>query len=158
MTDDRSQEPGPTPTEALAAIASSRKTVHDRVAVGGWRYDLTYAAIMGVMVGGQAFDNPWNVTASSLGVLALAVLFQHEARRTGLRITGVSPKNARWVAIAIGLVAAALMVGVSIVRRRLPEVDVGVIAAATAAVAFAAGLIGSRVWRRVYRAEMGVQK
>lgn len=155
MTDDRPRETGPTPAEALAAIATSRKTVHDRVAVGGWRYDLTYAVIMAVMVGGQAFDNPWNVTASSLGVLALVVLFQHEARRTGLRITGVSPRNARWVAIVIGLAAAALMIGVTIARRSLPEVDVGVIAAATVALAFAAGLIGSRVWRRVYRAEMG---
>ena len=157
MTDDHPQQSGPTPAEALAAIASSRKTVHDRVAVGGWRYDLTYAAIMAVMVGGQAFDNPWNVTASSLGVLALVVLFQHEARRTGLRITGVSPRHARWVAIAIGLAAAAVIVAVTIVRRQSPETDVAVVAALAAAAAFVAALVGSRIWRRVYRAEMGAK-
>ncbi|HZV84711.1 MAG TPA: hypothetical protein VFF48_06965 [Brevundimonas sp.] len=155
MTNEPANETGPAPAEALAAIASSRKTVHDRVAGRGWRYDLTYAAIVAVMVGGQALDNPFNVSASTLGLLALVLLFQHKARRTGVRVTGVSPAHARWVAISVGLVAAALIVGVAIVRSRLPQVDVGVLAASTGAVAFGVALIGSRIWRRVYRAEMG---
>lgn len=155
MTNDPANQSGPTPTEALAAIARSRRAVHDRVVGRGWRYDLTYAAIMAGMVGGQALDNPFNVSASTLGLLALVLLFQDEARRTGVRVTGVSPKHARWVAIGIGIVAAALIVGVAIVRRQLPQFDVGVLAASTGAVAFLVALIGSRVWRRVYRAEMG---
>lgn len=155
MTDDRPPVSGPTPAEALAAIAESRKTVHDRVAAGGWRYDLTYAALVAAMVGGQAFDNPFNVSVSTLGLLGLVLLFQHEARRTGLRITGVSPRHARWVAIAIGLVAAAVIVGVTVVRRQSPGTDVAVVAALAAAAAFVAALVGARVWRRVYRAEMG---
>lgn len=155
MTEDRSPVSGPTPAEALAAIAASRKTVSDRVALGGWRYDLTYAALMAVMVGGQAFDNPFNVSASTLGVLGLVLLFQHETRLTGLRITGVSPRHARWVAIAIGLVAAAIIFGVVAVRRQSPGTDVAVVAALAAGAAFVVALIGSRTWRRVYRAEMG---
>ena len=145
----------PTPAEALEAIARSRRTVHDRVATGGWRYDLTYAAIVAGMVGGQALDIPFNVLASTLGVLALAVIFQHESRRTGLRITGVSPRRARWVAIAMGLVFAAVMLGVVYLRRTAQDVPVALIVAAAAAVAFGHALIGSRIWRRVYRAEMG---
>jgi len=152
MTED------PTPAEALAAIAESRKTVHDRVAAGGWRYDLAYAALIALMVGGQAFDNPFNVSASTLGLLGLVLLFQHETRRTGLRITGVSPRHARWVAVAIGLVAAAVIVGVAVIRRVSPGTDVWVVAALAAAVAFIAALVGSRIWRRVYRAEMGAGK
>jgi len=152
MTED------PTPAEALAAIAESRKTVHDRVAAGGWRYDLAYAALIALMVGGQAFDNPFNVSASTLGLLGLVLLFQHETRRTGLRITGVSPRHARWVAVAIGLVAAAVIVGVAVIRRVSPGADVWVVAALAAAVAFIAALVGSRIWRRVYRAEMGAGK
>ncbi|MGZ9101288.1 MAG: hypothetical protein ACXW3O_16435 [Brevundimonas sp.] len=155
MTKDHPPVSGPTPAEALAAIAESRKTVHDRVAIGGWRYDLTYAALMAVMVGGQAFDNPFNVSASTLGLLGLVLLFQHETRRTGLRITGVSPRHARWVAIAIGLAAAGIILGVTLVRRQSPDTPVVLVAALAGAVAFVAGLIGSRVWRRVYRAEMG---
>ncbi len=145
----------PTPAEALEAIARSRRAVHDRVATGGWRYDLTYAAIMAGMVGGQALDIPFNVFASTFGVLALAVIFQHESRRTGLRITGVSPRRARWVAIAMGLVFAAVMLGIVYLRRTASDVPLTLIVAVAAGIAFVLALVGSRVWRRVYRAEMG---
>lgn len=158
MTEDNTPVSGPTPAEALAAIAQSRKTVHDRVAVGGWRYDLTYAAIVAVMVGGQAFGNPFNVSTSTLGLLGLVLLFQHETRRTGLRITGVSPRHARWVAIAVGLAAAAIILGVTVVRRQSPDTPVVLVAALGGAVAFVAAVIGSRIWPRVYRAEMGAGK
>lgn len=153
MTDDQ-----PTPAEALAAIEKSRRAVHDRVATGGWRYDLTYAAIAAVMVAGQALDVPWNVLASSMGVLGLAILFQHESRRTGLRLTGLSPRWARWVAIGIGLGFAAAIVGLALVRREWPEIPVGVVAGVAAAVTFGLALIGSRIWRRVYRAEMRLDR
>ena len=145
----------PSPAEALEAIARSRRAVHDRVATGGWRYDLIYAAVVAGMVGGQALDNPSNVLASTLGVVALAGVFQHESRRTGLRITGVSPRRARWVAIAMGLVLAAVMLGLVYLKRTAADVPVALIGGAATAVAFVLALIGSRLWRRVYRAEMG---
>lgn len=144
----------PTPAEALEAIARSRSEVRERIAAGGWRYDVTYAAIIAGMVGGQALEGPFNILASSLGILALAVIFQHEARRTGVRITGVSPRNARWVAIGCGLVFAAVMLGLVWLRREADHLPVALIAGGGALVAFGAALIGSRVWRRVYRAEM----
>lgn len=150
MTDDQ-----PTPAEALEAIARSRRQVHDRVAAGGWRYDLGYAALTAGMVAGQVFEAPMNVVASSLGVLGLAVLFQHESRRTGLRITGVSPKRARWVAVGCGLLFAAVMLGLVILRRKVPELSPGLLAGGAAVLTFVLALIGSRIWRRVYRAEMG---
>ncbi len=146
------------PAEALADIARSRKVVRDRVAGGGWRYDLTYAAIAAVMIGGQALDNPFNVSASTLGLLALVLLFQQESRRTGLRVTGMSPRWARWVAVAMGLVAALIIVGVAIIRHRFQEIDVAVVAGVSGAAGFVMVLVGSRVWRRVYRAEMGAAK
>lgn len=144
----------PNPAEALAAIEASRRTVHDRVATGGWRYDLVYALLAAGMVGGQALDNPFNISASTLGLLGMVVLFQLEARRTGVRVTGVSPRYARWVAIAIGLFAAGIIVGLAVVRREMPDVSVAVIASVAAGLTFVVALIGSRIWRRVYRAEM----
>jgi hypothetical protein len=153
MTDDHQ-----TPTEALAAIEKSRRAVHDRVATGGWRYDLTYSALMAGMVGGQAFDAPFNVVASTVGLMGLVVIFQKETRRTGLKLTGVSPKWARWVAIGIGLLFAACIVGLAIVRRMSPETPVPLIAAIAAAAGFVVALIGSRLWRRVYRAEMRLDR
>ena len=145
----------PNPAEALEAIARSRRAVHDRVATGGWRYDLIYAALVAAMVGGQALDMPFNIFASTFGVLGLAVIFQHESRRTGLRITGVSPRRARWVAIGLGVVLGAVMLGLVGLRLRAPDAPFFAIGAGAAVVAFALALAGSRLWRRVYRAEMG---
>lgn len=144
----------PTPAEALAAIAASRKTVHDRVSTHGWRYDLAYSAISAGMVGAQSLDSPFNVTSMTLGVLALVLMFQAEARRTGVKVTGVSPRNARWVAIALGAVFAGAMLGVVMARRLVDPIQLPLVVAAVMAAAFVIALFGSRLWRRVYRAEM----
>jgi peptidoglycan/LPS O-acetylase OafA/YrhL len=146
----------PDPAEALAAIAEARRNVHDRVATHGWRYDLTYAGLVAVMVGAQSLDQPYGVTGVALGVAGLAVIFQRETRRTGVRVTGVSPRRARWVAIGLGLLMAAAMMGMVALRHLTPPGFPLVPAVlAVMVLAFAAALIGSRVWRRVYRAEMG---
>ena len=64
MTDDHQ-----TPTEALAAIEKSRRAVHDRVATGGWRYDLTYSALMAGMVGGQALTRRSTSSRETVGLM-----------------------------------------------------------------------------------------
>lgn len=143
------------PAAALAAIQASRRAIHDRVAGKGWRYDLAYSALIAGMVAGQVLEAPFNITASALGVLGLAVIFQAETRRTGLRVTGVSPARARWVAIGLGLVMAVVMLGLVWLKRAPGAPSVGVLAAGAGALTFALALIGSRLWRRVYRAEMG---
>lgn len=145
----------PTPAEALAAIEASRRTVHDRVATHGWRYDLAYSAIVAGMVGTQALDIPFNVSGMTLGVLALVLMFRAEARRTGVKVTGVSPRNARWVAIALGAVFAGAMLGMVMARRLVDPIQLPLVVAAVMAAAFVIVLFGSRLWRRVYRAEMG---
>ncbi|MDI1326459.1 MAG: hypothetical protein PSV23_06635 [Brevundimonas sp.] len=148
MTDD------PRPAEALAAIAEARRSVHDRIATHGWRYDLSYAAICAGMVGAQVLDIPLNVSGMTVGVLLLVVMFQAEARRTGVMVTGVSPRQARWVAIAMGLLLAGAMFGMVLARRVADPAVLPLIVAGVMAASFLVALIGSRVWRRVYRAEM----
>lgn len=150
------RETNPTPAEALAAIQVSRRAVHDRVATQGWRYDLGYAAIVAGMVGAQVLDVPYNITGSTLGVLALALMFRKESRRTGLKVTGVSPAHARWVAITLGVVMAGIMLGVVALTHR-SGISAALVATGSMMLAFAVALGGSRVWRRVYRAEMGGQ-
>ncbi|MBI2261193.1 MAG: hypothetical protein HYU62_05965 [Caulobacterales bacterium] len=148
--------PQPDPAEALAAIAEARRGVHDRVAGDGWRYDLTYAGLVAAMVGAQALDQPFSIVGIALGVAGLAVIFQRETRRTGVRVTGVSPRRARWVAIGMGLLMGAAMMGM-VALRHLTPADFPLIPAvfAVMVLTFAVALIGSRIWRRVYRAEMG---
>jgi len=148
--------PQPDPAEALAAIAEARRNVRDRVAGNGWRYDLTYAGLVAGMVGAQSLDQPFSMVGVALGVAGLAVIFQRETRRTGVRVTGVSPRRARWVAIGMGLLMGAAMMGM-VALRHLTPADFPLIPAvfAVMVLTFAVALIGSRVWRRVYRAEMG---
>ncbi len=153
MTDDQ-----PSPAEALAEIQRSRRSVHDRVASGGWAYDLTYAALAAFIVGGQALEIPFNVSASTLGLLGLVALSRRESRRTGLNLTGVSPARARWVAIAIGLICAAIIIGLLIIRHTWPEIPAWRVGAVAAGIAFVVALIGSRIWRSVYRAEMRLDR
>lgn len=148
------EEADTTPAEALEAIARSRQAVQERVAAGGWRYDLLYSAIVAGMVGSQVLDGPFNVVGMTLGVLALVVMFQAETRRIGVRVTGVSPRQARWVAIALGVVMAAVMFAVVALKYRTAT-PTGLLAAGAMAIGFVVALVGSRVWRRVYRAEMG---
>lgn len=144
----------PSPTEALAAIEASRKAVHDRVSAHGWRYDLAYSAILAGVVGAQALDIPFNVTGMTLGVLALVLMFQAESRRTGVKVTGISPHKAGWVAIALSMVLAGTMLGVVIARRMVDPIQFPLVVSGVMAVVFVIALFGSRLWRRVYRAEM----
>lgn len=146
-----------TPAEALEAIARSRRAVHDRVTAGGWRYDVIYSAVFAGMVGAQVLDAPFNVVGLTLGVLALSGMFQAETRRIGLHVTGVSPRQARWVAIAMGAVMAAVMLAVVALKYRTATPP-ALIAAGSMSLAFVVALVGSRQWRRVYRAEMGADR
>ena len=145
----------PNPHAALETIARSRRSVHDRVATGSWRYDLTYAALVAGMVGGQALDLPFNLLASGLGVLGLTVIFRRETRRTGLLVTGVSPRRARWVAIALGVIMAAIMLGLVYLNLTESGAPLALIAGVATVLAFVLALVGSRLWRRVYKTEMG---
>jgi len=153
---DRTETPNP--SEALAAIEASRRAVHDRVATNGWRYDIAYAAIVAGMISAQAFGSPYNTAGSVAGLCLLLAMFRAETKRTGLRVTGVSPRYARWVAIGMALLLAGVMVGMVALRRSASDAMFPTLLAAAAAFSFAVALVGSRLWRRVYRAEMGAGK
>ena len=149
----------PDPAEALAAIQSSQRDVHRRVAAGSWRYDLAYSALCAIMVGSQVLDLPFNTLGVALGVVGLAILFRREADRLGVSITGVSPRRARWVAIGLGMVMLPLMLAAIVLNARVETPAILALGAAgLMAVAFVACLVGSRLWLRVYRRETGVDQ
>lgn len=133
----------------LAQIRASKHFVRDRVAAGSWRYDIVYSSIAAVMVAGQVAPAPFNVLASGGGALAFGLLWRGWADKTGVSVTGLSPKRARWVALALGALFAVLMLAAFYVGRwgePLWALPLGVIA-------FVAALGCSRLWLRVYRAE-----
>lgn len=154
MTDDQ-----PTPAEALAAIRDSRRAVQRRVAAGSWRYDLSYSAILAMMVGSQVLDMPLNTLGVAIGVLLLAVLFRREADRLGVSITGLSPRRARWVAIGLGLAILPLMLAAIAASRLIDEgAALALVALGLMVATFGLALAASRLWLRVYRRETGVDE
>lgn len=142
------------PAEALASIRAARDSVEARVSSKGWGYDVPYAAIVAGMVGAQAGPLPVGPLGSGIGVLVLALLYRAESRRTGLRILGTTPRRARWVAIGLGAVMLVAILGLVYVRRARPDLPLLPIVAGVMAVVFVLALVGSRLWRRVFRAEM----
>lgn len=137
--------------EMLAEIRRSQDAVRGRAAKPSWRYDLTYAAIAGLMVGGQVAPFPFNVLASTGGTVAFVVLWRQWTQKTGVSVTGFSRGRQRWVSIALGIVFIALM---------LTAVDFGhkgqpIWGLPLGAVGFVAALLLSRLWAKVYRDASG---
>lgn len=142
-------EPEQTPAEALEAIRKSRAAVADTVAHNSLTYDLIYSSIGALMVAGQVAPLPFNVLASAGGAVGFAVLARKWAQKTGVFVSGVTPKRARWVAIGLGAVFVVLMLtGIWAGRAHYywMALPLGV-------AAFATAWIGSRLWLRVYRSE-----
>ncbi len=135
--------------QALADIRRSQEAVRRRTAQGSWRYDLSCSAIAAVMVAGQALPIPFNVLASGGGAVCLALLWRRWSDKNGVSVTGLSPRRARWVALLVGLLLGALMMGALYLGRT----DHAPWALALGAAAFVIALVLSRLWMRLYLAE-----
>ncbi|MDP1736461.1 MAG: hypothetical protein Q8L23_03365 [Caulobacter sp.] len=141
-----------TPAEALESVRKSRAAVAERLATGSLSYDLIYSALVAGMVAGWAAPRPWPIIVIGACTVGLALLARHWARRRGLWVSGVTPVRARWVAIGLGAVMVGLlMVAVALSRSGDQVPAILGLAAAAAAIAFAA----SRLWLKVFRRETG---
>lgn len=138
------------PEQALAALHQSRADAAMRKVPGGWRYGLAYGALAGLLVAGQGLPPPLNIVISSLVTIGLGLLATAWARHSGVWVSGVTPRRARWVALGLGVITLAAAFGVVWARR-----------AGLAWVAWPAGLgvavvavMAARLWRWVYRSDM----
>jgi hypothetical protein len=140
----------PTPAEALAAVRRSRQAMADRLSYPVW-YDVVYAACAGVLIAGQALPSTWSGLVSLVCAAVLLWIHHLWSQRTGLAVTGFTPGRARWVALGLG----ALLVALVAASGRLEE-QPGLWWAplALAPVAALAAHLASRLWMRVYRAEL----
>lgn len=142
-------DPQQTPAEALEAIRKSRTVVAGAVAHNSKTYTLIYSSIAAVMVAGQVLPFPLNVLASTGGAVSFALLARKWAQKTGVFVSGVTPKRARWVAFGLGAVFVVLMLSAVWAGRAHREwlgIPLGV-------VAFLLAGAGSRLWLRVFLAE-----
>lgn len=137
--------------EALKALTQAREAVADRLdREAGW-YDPLYSVLVGAMIGAQAAPFPYGTLAIGGLLPVLMLLYRAKQRRTGVRMWGITPKRARWVALGLGAVCLPLMLG----AMWLGLQGYGVLAACTIGPAGAAvAFIGSKLWRRVFRAEL----
>lgn len=143
-------DPQQTPAEALESIRQSRAAVADRMGKTSWTYDVIYSSITAVMIAGQVAPLPFNIFASAGGACAFAFLARKWAQKTGVFVSGVTPKRARWVAVGLGGVVAVLMLAALWAGRAhhaWMAIPLGLIG-------FVAATIGSRLWMRVFRAEI----
>ena len=136
--------------QALAAVDRTRAALLERIAWGSWRYDLTYSVLAAGVVMSQALPPPLNVLADAVVIVSLAALARWWRARTGVWISGVTPRRARWVALAIGLLAGAAAIATAIAARQ----GQAWIALVLGPVIGVLALGGSRLWRRVHRDEV----
>jgi len=145
MTED------PTPAEALASIRESRAAVARLAGEGSLTYDLAYSALVALIIGIYVFPSPVGVLGSSFGAVGLALLARKKAERTGVYVSEVGPRRARWVAWGLSFILVGIIVAV------IWGTHAGLwwLPLPLAGVAFVASLVGLRLWRRVYRRETG---
>lgn len=152
MTDKDNNPSAVEAREALDAVRLAQGKVSEQVAHANWRYDIVYSGLVGVMIASQGLPFPWGTATIGICVFGLVMLAKTWADRTGVWVSGVTPKRARWVAIFLGLLLGGMMVGVLLLTRKtgLWQIPVG------------AGIVGaliaygaSHLWWRVYRAETG---
>ena len=143
MTQDQ-----PTPAEALAAVRASREGVAGWLQYPWW-YDAIYAGSAGGLVAGQALPPPGPAFASLGCVLALTLMYRAFTQRTGISVKGLTPRRARWVAIALGVVLVVLVLAAMRVGENVWWAPLG-LGALAALIAYAA----SNLWRQVYRIDL----
>jgi hypothetical protein len=138
------------PQTALGLVQTARADVAERVNRIGLAYDFAYAVLAGGMVAAQALPLPLNTLGIAVGIAGLGLLAQQWTRRTGVWVSGVSPRRARWVAIALGLVMAIAMLGLTYAGRS----GLAWLALPVGAVSAVAAYVFSRLWRRVWLREI----
>jgi hypothetical protein len=138
--------------EALAAVDEARTTLLQRVEGGSWRHDLIYSALAAASVMAQALPPPSVFLADAAVVVGFLTLARWQRARTGVSISCGASKRARWGLLTIGVLAGAAAIAVNIAARQGQPTSLAL------ALGPAVGLIalgGSRLRRRIFRAEVG---
>ena len=158
MTHDRVPEsnhgPHPDAREALASIQAARAAVAGppEYPLG---YDLLYGTACGLLVAAQGLAPPWSMLVLGLALAGLALMITGWRRRFGWWINGYSPPRARWVAFAMAAVLLGL-IAMSYYGRFYGPWWLYLV---SGGLGFVLSIAGSRLWMRVWRAELaeGVQ-
>jgi hypothetical protein len=141
-------------TDPLEAVRATQLAVADRVSRGGRGYDIIYSLLVATLVAAPGAGVFWGIAVELLVIIGLVVLIVTWVKKHGMWLSSLKPRKARWVAIGIGLVMSLGYVASFSATRvlGLPGWTVLVPAGMT----FVAAMFSSRLWRRIYRREMGL--
>ena len=148
-----SDNPDFAPEDALQAVRKSQAMVAERFTRGGRLYDVIYAVLVGALAAGMALPSPFAFVNEGVVLIGLILLARWWKGRTGVWLSGVEPKKARWVAVGLGLAAAMTSAGCLYWTHAgggawLP-IALGVVMAVLA-------YASARLWTRIYRRESGL--
>ncbi len=142
------------PGDALAMARSARERVAARAAAAPRWYALLYGLGCGGLVTGAGMlgsDSPFRILGSLLfagSMLAIAFLFRHWQRTTGLSVYGYRAGTTRWIAIGLAAALVALMfAGMALTARGIVWAPLACGAAAAVIAAFASAA-WDRAWLR----------
>lgn len=138
------------PAEALATAQGARERLAARAKTPAW-YGIIYGFVCGAIVAGGALPRPLGSLFSVLGITGAIVLYTSWQKATGLSVNGFRAGQTRIIAIILGILLVALIVGGLILRTRY-----GLEWApwAAGAIAIPASMLLSMAWDRAWRREI----
>lgn len=140
-----------TPQEALAIVLEGREQALEKMEYWPWWYDAGYAAVCALLVAGQGFPAPIGILCVTVAIAILVIIMRKWQARTGVWVNGYSPRRARWAAIGLGVILMGLMLFSIWAGRMQGLIWVPFL---NGAVAAGLGVIGMRVWMRLYRIDV----
>lgn len=138
-------------SQALAAIRSTRSQMARRAHWSFGRH-AAFGLVMGGLVASYALPAPWPILGVMLCMAATALIVARDRSRDGFFVSGYRRGKTLRLSILIGLVTLAALAGAIALRTAYGLLWAPV--AIGAAVALGC-TIGSMVWERVYRRELG---
>jgi hypothetical protein len=139
------------PRSALAAKQYAEAQMARAATCPPWRHAI-FGLMMGGLVASPAFEMPIRMSILVIILACIPIIVQSDRKRTGMFINGYRRGKTRIVAIGILLVELSLY-AVSIVRG-LNHHD-HITPLVLGAVGVLIGILGSRLWQRVFVSEMG---
>jgi len=136
-----------------AAQLGRLASVRDDYAVGkrgeGW-YHIALGVAAGAMITAQGMAQPWGILVTLAFLLSIPAFIAWWRRQHGWWVSGYSPRQARWVAVAMGLALAACLAWSYLAPSIWGSLCAGVVAATIVA---ALGFAWMAVWRREVHSE-----
>lgn len=143
------------PTDAaqsLAAMQDARIRLAAAADCPPWRH-LAFAAIMGALVGNPIVPVQWRFVVLAFVFVAIALIVRWDRQRTGMFLNGYRRGATRPITFGMLALVLACMAGSTYLALHRHDLRA---AGLCAIVATIVSYIGSVLWQRRFRREMGV--